>query len=62
MKIPLEVLIHYFSTCFPLDISSVNSVLERCLKLRNLYLQFSVMDSRESIEVMNTCMFTPLLY
>ena len=34
--------------------SSVNSLLERCLKLRKLYLRFFVVNSEESTEVMNT--------
>ena len=50
----------FFTYSSLIDLSSVNSVLERCLKLRILDLRFSVVNSKESTEVMNTCMFTSL--
>ena len=62
MKILWSTSTLYFSIFFPLDMMSVNSILEKCLKLRTLYLEFSVVNSKESTEVMNTCVFTPLLY
>ena len=54
-----EVLVHCtFPYSSLLDMPSVNSVLEGCLKLRKLDLKFSVVNSKELTEVMNTCMLT----